>query len=199
MIEMIVVLAGIIIMMGLLTPMLKKMRDTSKRIKCLSNLKQLGVAFDIYMQDDGQGRYPGWTGDCGLVRNLTGLLNRYLGQEDSDAMTSGELNQFRCPSNQWTGSLSERQDAYGNQVDYAINCHLVGQASVAKIGNDIISAVLFDFPPYPVSASDQVHLNGTNILFADGHAQWIARSVLNSAWSGEPQYPGTNYTDWGLI
>ncbi len=197
MIEMVVVFAGLIILIGLLAPTLKKVRDTGKRVKCLSNLKQLGVAMDMYIQDDRQGRFPGWSGNCNLVENLPNLLNAYLGQEDTDALTSGELSQFRCPANQYTGNLSQRQDAYGNQVDYELNCNLRGQSVVAEVGNDAIAVILADFPAYPASASNQVHLTGTNLLFVDGHAQWYSRSKLNSAWPNETQYPGTAYYNWG--
>lgn len=202
MIEMLIVVAAVLIMASLLFPGFKKMRDHGKKAKCLSNLRQLGVAMNLYMQDDRQGRFPGWTesgGTCNQVKNLPTLLWSYLGQGNQNTLTSGELFQFLCPSNRLTSNLSDRQDSYGNQVDYSINCSLMGQIPAAEIGNDTIATVLYDQPVYPSSAEDQVHLEGTNFLFADGHTEWITRSKINASWSGVDQYAGTKYDDWGLI
>jgi prepilin-type processing-associated H-X9-DG protein len=123
----------------------------------------------------------------------------YLGQENQSALLSGELNEFLCPSNRWTANLSDREDVYGNRVDYAMNCNLRGEAAVVKIGNDTIAAVFYDQPVYPVSADDHAHARGTNFLFADGHAEWLPRNRIAAPWPDVDQYAGTDYEDWGLL
>ena len=62
-IELLVVVAIIAILAGLLLPSLAKAKQSSYRIKCTSNLKQLGAAIEMYTGDN-EDRLPGpvWQG-----------------------------------------------------------------------------------------------------------------------------------------
>ena len=56
-IELLVVVAIISIIAGLLLPALVAARQNSRRAACLSNLKQISLAFALYL-DDSAGRFP---------------------------------------------------------------------------------------------------------------------------------------------
>lgn len=56
-VELLVVIAILAILMALLAPGLKKARDLSKRIACMSQLKQIGTAVTVYT-NEGDGWLP---------------------------------------------------------------------------------------------------------------------------------------------
>ncbi len=56
-IELLVVIAIIAILAGLLLPALARAKDRGRNLVCLNNLKQLGVALNLYA-DDNQGKLP---------------------------------------------------------------------------------------------------------------------------------------------
>jgi prepilin-type N-terminal cleavage/methylation domain-containing protein/prepilin-type processing-associated H-X9-DG protein len=59
-IELLVVVAVIAILAGLLLPALSKAREKATRVQCVSTLKQIGVAIQLYV-DDHEDRLPGPT------------------------------------------------------------------------------------------------------------------------------------------
>jgi type II secretory pathway pseudopilin PulG len=57
-VELLVVIGIIAIMIAILMPALSRARESARRVQCLSNLRQLGMAVTMYTQDH-KGRFPG--------------------------------------------------------------------------------------------------------------------------------------------
>ncbi|MGD0539113.1 MAG: prepilin-type N-terminal cleavage/methylation domain-containing protein [Verrucomicrobiota bacterium] len=88
-IELLVVIAIIAILAALLLPALSRGKVTALRVKCMSNLHQIGLALRCYL-DDSQ-RFPSF---CALQGARSDVWDAKLLK-----YTGGSLELFRCPAN----------------------------------------------------------------------------------------------------
>ncbi|MCL6520561.1 MAG: DUF1559 domain-containing protein [Armatimonadetes bacterium] len=98
-IELLVVIAIIIILAAILFPVFAKARERAMQTTCANNLKQLGVAAEMYQSDWDDVLVPwgapfDWAG-----AHWPQLLDPYLKQIEGGRMTGTNLGKiYRCPS-----------------------------------------------------------------------------------------------------
>jgi len=106
-IELLVVISIIALLIALLLPALNKAKESARWVQCLSNLKQMGLAQNVYLSDYN-GLYPpkalntqtGWVGKAGAVGGYANItsdlrpLNPYLNTTTKGA----RVEIAHCPS-----------------------------------------------------------------------------------------------------
>ncbi len=204
-IELLVVIVIIAILAAILFPVFVSARESARRTVCLSNLKQLGTAFQLYLQDyDDQ--MPG-ANDNSQGIEVGGAWNYYTrfpanqpGPPSFD-MTKGAIYPYVknaqiyiCPD-----------DSIGRQTgnSYAVSsCLVVGDwegfhpgKSLAQFGN--VSAWMLlgeeaEFDPATSSTDDGYfsytgnpfttrHFGGMNVCYLDGHAKGLRAKEVKEA------------------
>jgi prepilin-type N-terminal cleavage/methylation domain-containing protein/prepilin-type processing-associated H-X9-DG protein len=188
-IELLVVIAIIAILASILFPVFAKAREKARQTSCLSNLKQLDMAFQSYAQDyDEQLPMSGvatgtavqpypygywlWSSALNVWDVRGGAIYPYIKNSQI----------YLCPS---------RKSFVPSGCTYSMN----GQCSGASLGmiDDVSGTCMLNEADCDdaTSSSDgttfdgglgaSIHNGGSNVAFADGHAKWLNANNLAKA------------------
>ena len=161
-IEILVVIGVIALLISVVLPGMCRSREGANRVKCASNMKQIGLAAMMWAQDHG-GRFPD---------DLDTIVTRY----DLPAAV------FNCPS-------SPDSPAQGATAGLMMeDLHKPGHLSYVYVGKGLTTAspvdavVMYELPRnhnggdmgVTSGFGDKPMSDGMNVLFVDGHVEWIA-------------------------
>jgi prepilin-type processing-associated H-X9-DG protein len=131
-IETLVAFAMVLTLAALSIPATRKTADYSRRVQCVSNLRQLAQAVHLYAGDHAE-RLP-------AEAEWMQCVAPYVGQPPN-AANLDTLGVFRCPAGWISGARSA-----SNQQTYWYNCHSLPFAETPAISPTGINAYYYSFP-----------------------------------------------------
>ena len=156
-IELLVVIAIVAVLAALLMPALSRAKEYGRATACLSNLHQVGLALQLYVQDNNN-RLPAMRDKSLTTTNELPAPDLVLSNH------LGNVKVLRCPSD--TQQIFEKTGS-----SYSWNNLLNGQDA------DHLSALGLNFNPHQIPLmydKEKFHAlrgpaKGQNFLYADGH------------------------------
>jgi prepilin-type N-terminal cleavage/methylation domain-containing protein/prepilin-type processing-associated H-X9-DG protein len=189
--ELLIVIAILTVLAAILFPVLAQGRERARRASCLSNGRQLGLAFLQYAQDFDE-YYP-LTVHAGENFSWTQTIDPYLRNKQV----------FRCPADlsaNWSAPVTPRK------TSYFLNVYMRGTGAYGKLSSVMSPAnVIYiaesaddrtDDHFHPTqwgratnfawnAARDETteialrrHQGGFNAVYADGHCKWARWDML---------------------
>lgn len=214
-VELLVVIGIIAVLISILLPALSKATASARRLQCLSNLRQIGVAFSSYEAENNSMVIPGAThyvnpGDpvdwMQMAQlQVLGTTKRRTSFYPIDPSQTWML--LICPSNTYAANA-----AYGANFCYFVGVALCGDLGVGQPQPMKLSKVKFPSDKILVAESGSggnygaspdgsgskstynFHNNGANYLMADGSASFIADPWFSTTISGRGTTDGSTAT-----
>jgi type II secretory pathway pseudopilin PulG len=199
-VELLVVIGVIVILMGMLLPALNRAREAAHRANCLSNLRQVHLAFTYYAAANHDQVPIGYRADLnekqfnsmmysGTKKTLVEFGWLWTGgfikvpQVFYCPAENDPQNSFNTNLSPWPpqlGSTNNTYSGYGCRPEYALPDDVSTWTTLTlprlfRFRNKAIFADLTSMP----ARLDTRHKTGVNVLYGNGSARWIARTNFN--------------------
>ncbi|MCM8829700.1 MAG: type II secretion system GspH family protein [Candidatus Omnitrophica bacterium] len=216
-IELLIVIGIIAVLSSMLLPGLNKAREKAKQITCVNNLRQIGIAFTLYLSDYGDffpsaddpintsPTYWLWMG-----RGWRKLLTPYI----NSSISSSNPSVLLCPSDK-TAPINWESTSYAYSLSFYHSPEQINLMNDKSFTYDTSKIV----PTIPQKLSSVKHPDkkiligewldnhtggknnwwswggSRNYLFVDGHAEFLKATQILPA---NDNYPDINLTKDGI-
>lgn len=186
-IELLVVISIIVLMIAILLPALAKARDTAKAVACAAKLQQLGLAVNMYADDNDELLLENDYSDPSTTFFYS-RISPYLGVQRSNKTSV----HFRCPSGPAIARYGEGLHYTWFANDYGLIYRRSNERRV-QISNPSARAIFIDYTNsveaarvYHGQFNSRIvthasiirrHDGGINAVYLDGHVTRLADPV----------------------
>ncbi len=219
-VELLVVIAIIAILAAILFPVFSRAREQARKSSCLSNVRQLGLAAQMYTGDYDE-TLPPYSVATVPVAYWPNLLDPYVKNRmtwvcpsyersvtnpSANASTYGTNYAIRGKALAEFGRSSEillyadSEGAYAGSPSKNAGCNGFTEGFL-RVYDPVEQAMgtqtsCKTYLQTTAGASDR-HLGGSNVAFVDGHAKWVKQDTLIKQETAA-DHPVDIYGRWGL-
>jgi prepilin-type N-terminal cleavage/methylation domain-containing protein/prepilin-type processing-associated H-X9-DG protein len=182
-IELLVVIAIIAILAAILFPVFARAREKARQTSCLNNVKQIALGLQMYSADYDD-RLPGYRNNAIHSIKWQHMILPYVKNEQLYLCPSGERPTGTSPSSHYGFAYYYLNYRLIAELTHPAETICVGERAVSGWGG-VCYAPSQD-TLWPTANPGDVHNNGANYAFVDGHAKWLSQNDAmrsgNSKW-----------------
>jgi len=170
-VELLVVIAVIAVLAALLLPAFGRAKESGRGTVCLGNLHQIGLALQIYVQENNN-RLPRM-----YDKPTTTITNANPSPDMALSNQLGNLNVLKCPSDKWPATQNKLVPEGGGTFFEQTGCSYSWNVLLNGEDAEHLSALGLKFDPHQVPLmydKEKFHTargpaKEMNFLYADGH------------------------------
>ena len=203
-IELLVVISIIALLVAILMPALQKARSMARRTACQSNLRQITLGWQMYLEDNNDRFYQGvnanlnYGGWEGLLQWKPRPLNEYLDLEPVITNQSG-AEAFNCPADR--GGLP----GYAEHITSYVQFGTSYQTNIMLIGPDQVPVPAGELQPLHIGINKRLPrlkagkvANHSSLILIGDYGwinQWMAGMPFKTQWHDRETFHNVAYLD----
>lgn len=198
-VELLVVIAIIAILAALLLPVLSRAQEQGRTTQCISNMKQLGLAWETYANDNSEWLALNWVLGSNPPRSWC-MGNVEFNPSDITGITNGTLFEYihqlpvyHCPDAHLINKQIEWRTCSMIDRMAGANAQDASQYGVYDTGSDISGALEYEFPLFKKLTQIRTPSPAEAIVFVDESQLTLDDVVLGLDWGDWKNSPAPRH------